>query len=272
MFQSSSAGAATPLVIAEIAGWINSSLGIFFPEQKYPILFHKLTKVCVSRGMTLEEIWQQVKAGGDASLVSELAAAVSTNHTSFFREDIWDYFSDTIIPSLPENDKWRIWSAAASAGHEAYTIAMVVSARLGADRAVSGAAILGTDISFKVLKEAERAIYTDEMVRHVPQEYRAASFEPAGPGMWKVKKHLCQMCLFRRLNLKVQPWPMKQKFHVIFCRNVLYYFDTKTRESVINGLYKYATDGGWLITSATETMRDINTSWVPVRPAVYRKK
>jgi len=262
---------AVPEITAEIATWINRTLGIFFPEKKYPILFHKLSRICVSRGMSLEEIWQEIKAGNDPKLLSEMAAAVSTNHTSFFREDIWDFFANTILPSLPSEEPWRIWSAAASSGHEGYTIAMVVWDFLGSARASETLGILGTDISFRVLMEAEQAVYTDDMLSHVPEKFRAASFEPAGRGLWRVKKHLRDICLFRRLNLKVRPWPMKQKFHVIFCRNVLYYFDRATREGVIEGLYQHAVDGAWLVTSATETMRDIRTGWKSVRPAVYRK-
>ncbi len=90
-------------------------------------------------------------------------------------------------------------------------------------------------------------------------------------GQYQVVPEIRRMCTFRRLNLKAAPYPFAKGFHVIFCRNILYYFDRPHQVQILEQLYDAAEPGGWLLTSVTETVRDLGTRWQPVMNAVYRR-
>jgi chemotaxis protein methyltransferase CheR len=205
-------------------------------------------------------------------LAGEVAREVSTNHSYFFREEkVLRFFRNRILPTLPAEDRWRFWSAACASGEEVYTLAIILAEVLGFVPAQNQAAILGTDIDHRMIGQAEQGMYGEQELEKIPKNLRKRYFRQADPGQWRVHPNLRQMCTFRRLNLMSGSWPFRHSFHVILCRNVLYYFDTEHQRDLAERLYDVTLPGGWLITSVTEPVQSLKTRWQPVASGAYRK-
>lgn len=253
--------------------WIGTHTGLHYPERKYCTLYHRLRKLCHELDIPdLKTLDQHLQQRDLPNLSIQLACAVSTNHTYYFREEeSMQFFQAQIIPSLPPNEPWRIWSAASSSGDEAYSLAIILAEALGLAEAQQNTAILGTDISYNVLEQAEYGICNEQRLDKVPKPLRDKYFRALGLGQWGVTPEIKQLCTFRQLNLMNYPWPFKQNFHVIFCRNVLYYFDRPKQIELVERLYDVTTPGGWLITSVTESLWNMNSRWQSVRTGIYHK-
>ncbi|MBK6686359.1 MAG: protein-glutamate O-methyltransferase CheR [Deltaproteobacteria bacterium] len=263
--------AANPELLAA-RDWISTHLGIHFPNEKLDILSSRLSSVVAKRGTpSVEVLMQEVHAGTPQARL-DLAQAVSTNHTFFFREQpTLDFFKKEIVAKTPNTAPMRIWSAASSSGEEAYTIAMIVSGIRGTTSLAPNVAILGTDISQRALAAAEAGEYDLSALERVPGDLRQRCIETVGPKRGKIVEGLRQACVFRRMNLATPQWPLKGGFNVVFCRNILYYFESRTQAAVVNHIYDLVVPGGWLITSVSETVRNLDTKWLPIEPGVYRR-
>jgi chemotaxis protein methyltransferase CheR len=148
----------------------------------------------------------------------------------------------------------------------------LISEALGLRSIQDKVAILGTDISQPMIEQAEHGVYDQYRLEQVPPPFLKRYFEPVGLGQWRVVPWLRQMCTFRRMNLQSPQWPFRYPFHVILCRNVLYYFDGPHQEQLLTSLYEAAAPGAWLLTSVTETLHSLNTPWEKIGPGVFRKK
>lgn len=266
--------------LRSIASWLKERTGLYYPDRKLDTLKHKLFKVCLDQRMTIEEIAAALSSRNGASvsqLALKVAAAASTNHTAFFREDVWGFFREVLAQTLKENSRVRIWSAAASSGEEAYTIAITAAELLGLESLQARVAVLGTDISFQVLKQAEDGVYPAERLEGMDPSLKRRYFSELSDsvvkGALRVREPLRRICLFRRMNLKKRPYPFKHRFHIVFCRNVLYYFTPTEREKIVNEIHRVTEDGGYLFVSVTECLTGMTTPWrrVPGRTGVYRK-
>lgn len=256
-------------VLQALRQWVKTHFGIVFTEDQHDLFRTRIEGFCRELGVGAEVVLART-ISGDRALMLRLAEAVSTNHTFFFREgEIFTHFSQEVLNGFTDGPL-RIWSAACSSGDEAYTLAMLCRERFGED-ARARVKILGTDISERQLRAAEQGFFPLHQLGQLPGDRLGRWFRPAGLGQYQVAEELRKMCTFRRLNLTQPPWPFEQKFHVIFLRNVLYYFEPPTRRRIIEACHEIAEPGAWLITSLTEPMLDLVTSWAPVRPAVYRK-
>jgi chemotaxis protein methyltransferase CheR len=142
---------------------------------------------------------------------------------------------------------------------------------LGGVRAQNQVSILGTDIDRAMIEQAERGIYSEQDLEKVPPRLQKRYFRRAGPDQWHVIPVLQQMCTFRRLNLTSSPWPFRNRFHVILCRNVLYYFDVEHQQDLVERLYDVTLPGGWLLTSVTESIQTLKTRWRTVTSGVHQK-
>ena len=260
--------------LESIRQWIFTHTGLHFGERKQYILYRRLQTLCWRQGIpTLEEMDRQLHGAGSSQLALDVACTISTNHTFFFREPmVLDYLRDVIIPQLPQDEMWRIWSAASSSGEEAYTLAMLLAEMLGVGQSQQRAAILGTDLSHPMVDQAEHGVYDQNRMDQVPPEFVKRYFEPVGLGQWRVSAGLRKMCTFRRINLQSADWPFKNPFHVILCRNVLYYFDSEHQERLVERLYDMAMPGGWLLTSVTETLHGLKTRWKKVSAGVFHRE
>jgi chemotaxis protein methyltransferase CheR len=256
-----------------IRSWLNARCGIHYAEKKKDLLSQRLARVLDQFELdNLDDLAFCVEMGQKEDIELAVVHAASTNHTFFFREpQVLNYFRDTILQLTAHQSELRIWSAAASSGDEAYTLAILAAEVLGREQAASHVSILATDISAPVIKQAESGVYSLHHFEHTPEHLLRSYFEPLPDGQFQVAPFLQKMCTFRRLNLKAQPFPFRRPFDVIFCRNVLYYFDRENQQRTIEALYDATEPGGWLLTSVTESVRDLKTRWCCIEGGVYRK-
>lgn len=250
----------------EIRRWVSARLGLQFDRQLQGFETRVLA-FCRGRRIAPEHLLDGLRSERP-SLVVGVAESLSTNHTAFFREpEAFDLFRDKIVATLPQSDTIRIWSAAASSGEEAYSIAFTMRDLLGAD-ARKRVRILGTDLSQRQIRCAEAARYPRFL--H-PSDGAFTSRFLVEDGDIVVPPEIRSMCVFRTLNLTRQPWPFAQRFHVIFLRNVLYYFDRDAQRRVLEACYDATVPGGWLVTSLTEPLIDLRTRWEHVCPGIQRR-
>lgn len=207
---------------------------------------------------------------------SALVNKLTTNYTFFMREvNHFNYFRDTILPYLVSTVKdrdLRIWSAGCSSGEEPYTLAMIMKEYFGKSAFYWNSKILATDISLQVLELAVKATYSDEQIKDLPGKWKMQYFESAENGGNRLVQSIREEVIFQKFNLMETHFPFKQKFHVIFCRNVMIYFDNETKRQLVNRLYDCTATGGYLIIGHSEAINRKETRYQPVMPAVYRKE
>lgn len=204
----------------------------------------------------------------------QLIDAVSTNVTHFFREDEHFAFLADITDSWVKAglDRLRIWSAACSTGEEPYSIAMTLDAAIGRRRVDTR--ILATDISTRVLAEAQAGRYPEARLSTVPDARRRTCFTRVsadGETMFEVKPELRSLVMFRRLNFKAMPYPIRGAFDVIFCRNAMIYFDRPQRERMVREFARLLKPGGYLLVGHAETLIGMSDSFRVVRPSIYER-
>ena len=195
--------------------------------------------------------------------------ALATNHTFFMREpDHFQFLRDQVLPALGTRDPIEVWSAACSTGEEVWTLAMVLNEALPRRRV----RITASDISNKALSFAQRAVYPVERCRGVPAAWLSRYFAAEGrpPVSYQIAPALLAQAVFRRLNL-IESYSWPHPFPIIFCRNVMIYFDGQTQERVIAGLTQHLEPGGYLFVGHAESLTRVSHALEYVKPAVYRK-
>ncbi len=208
--------------------------------------------------------------------IVELLNVISTNVTHFYRESAHFDFFDNAVKAWSEKGqtKFRFWSAACSSGEEPYTMAISFMQALRAVVSKCDMKILATDISTKVLEHARNGIYHKQQLEPVPQDLVKRYFQPMRkiePDAYKVKDILRSSISFKRLNLNEPPFPMKGPFDIIFCRNVMIYFDKQTKQRLVTNMLDLLKKGGYLIIAHAETLSGIAGKYEQVASAVYRK-
>lgn len=246
-------------------------------SQKKAMVEGRLRSFLPSRGYDkFSHYFQYLINDHTGNEASALVNRLTTNYTYFMREiKHFDYFRDTILPYLVATDKdrdLRIWSAGCSSGEEPYTLAMILNDYFGKSGLYWDKKILATDISLQVLEIALRATYSDEQIKDLPPRWKMQYFESVENGEKRLIQSIREEVIFRKFNLMETYFPFKQKFHVIFCRNVMIYFDNETKRQLINRLYDCTAPGGYLIIGHSESINRKETKYHSVMPAVYRKE
>jgi chemotaxis protein methyltransferase CheR len=249
---------------AGIAEVIETRVGIKLPPGKRTMVEGRLRKRVRALGLTgLGAYGAQLfdKGGLDGELV-HLIDCVTTNKTDFFREPShFEFLRDVAVPELarrqsPRPLSLKVWSAASSSGAEAYTAAMVLQDMINAGKHLRFS-ILGTDISTEMLEQARKAVYPCDFVVPVPapmqQRYLMRSRDPR-KDVVRVSPELRRQVHFERLNLMDENYPFDRDVDVIFCRNVLIYFDKPTQQRVLSRLISHLRPGGFLILGHSESM------------------
>jgi chemotaxis protein methyltransferase CheR len=197
---------------------------------------------------------------------------LTTNETYFFREPQHFEFLKTIVPTaVKQGQVYRVWSAAASIGAEAYTIAMILADKLGVDGPWE---ILGTDISNSVLAQARRGHYRMAEAEKIPREYlKKYCLKGKGTqdGTFIIDSRLRQHVNFEQLNLNVENMKKIGEFDVIFLRNVLIYFDIPTKQRVVANLIPCMKNGGYFIVGHAESLNGVTDALKSVVPTVYKR-
>ncbi len=204
-----------------------------------------------------------------------LLDAISTNVTSFFREpEHFDILAEKLEEWLEAGQRrFRLWSAACSSGEEPYSMAMKLQEAIAGYENVN-ARILATDISTKVLEKCAAGMYRDDKVEPVPRTLRLKYFdhERNGEGsVYKAREALRRPILFKRLNLSSPPFPMRGPMDVIFCRNVMIYFDNDVRRRLLAEAYRLLRPGGYLMVGHAESLTGMMSPFKSVRPSIYVK-
>jgi chemotaxis protein methyltransferase CheR len=224
---------------------------------------------------TFDEYYHHVLADKTGDALTGLIDSLTTNHTSFLREKAhFEFLSRAVVEEFRDIATLEVWCAASSSGEEPYTIAMCLSDTLKRAGARREFRILATDISTRVLGIAKRGVYPVERFNDLPDAWRKAFLlRGAGDckGMFKFKPEVMSRISFERLNL-IQPFPHRKLFNVIFCRNVMMYFDKATQENIVQRMSACLEPGGYLFVGHSESLTGVEHELKYVRPATYRKE
>lgn len=267
---------------ARLSEFVYGRIGITLPSAKKTMLQARLQKRL--RVLEMKNFREYVtflfSPEGAEREMGEFINAVTTNTTDFFREPHhFEYLASTALPMLERSrllrqDRVRVWSAACSSGQEPYTLAMLL-ADYAEDRPHLLWSVLGTDISTRVLEKAVKGVYRQEDAEPIPMEYKKKyllkSKDPS-KALVKIVPQLRESVEFRRLNLMDESYGIEDRFEVIFCRNVIIYFDKPTQAALLRHLVNYLVPGGYLFLGHSETLSGIPLPVDTVAATIYRKR
>jgi len=257
---------------------VSRHTGIALSDAKRDMVYSRLARRLRQLGLENFKAYCQLLEGDEAEAeLGHFTNAVTTNLTSFFREPHhFSYLGEQLLPELYRLNagerRLRIWSAGCSTGEEPYSIAMTVRENMpsGQDWDIR---ILATDLDTNVLASAERGIYTEERLQNMPQGRRRRWFHRGrgdNLGLLSAKPELREMITFRQLNL-MGDWPMKGPFDIIFCRNVVIYFDKPTQSVLMERYAELMADHGHLFLGHSETLYRVTERFKLIGQTIYGK-
>ena len=262
-----------------VASLLYSRFGIQLGKQKRVLVAGRLTKRVRTLGLkSFPEYFDFLRADGSGNELSEFINRLTTNHSFFYREkDHYEFLRLNVFPTIKkklEHDpryQTRMWSAGCAAGEEVYTLAIVLRDFFGPaiDRADFG--LLATDISLAALKLAQEGKYAAQKISELPPAMRSTNFHEVGPDLFEVAPEIKRMVLFKRLNLMAETYPLKNSFDVIFCRNVMIYFDQASRSQLVHAFFQYVKPGGYLFIGHSESIARADCPFDYVQPAIYKR-
>jgi chemotaxis protein methyltransferase CheR len=259
-----------------IAALIKAQCGISLKDEKKSLVNSRLQKLLLDKAFSsFSEYYQFLLVDRTGAAMNELVNSITTNHTFFMRESAhFDYFKKTVLPYLKKtitDRDMRIWCAASSTGEEAYTLAMVIDEYLMSEKLWWDTKVLATDISTEVLDTAKAGIYKKANLATMPKQWILNYFLPCDDENLKISEKIKNEVIFRRFNLIQDVFPFKRKFHTIFCRNVMIYFDGDTQRQLIEKFYDSLEYGGYIFIGHTEAIRYEQSKFKYMGPSVYRK-
>lgn len=246
-------------------------------SQKRVLVGGRLENYLVRNGYaSYDEYMAKVESNPNSTEATDIVNVLTTNHTYFMREkEHFDYMMRVALPwakAKAERDKdLRIWCGASSTGEEPYTLAMVILDFFGIEHKAWDTRVLATDISMKVLEHATRGIYLKEEIDPLPPRWKQRYFKKIDQEEYRVKDELKKEVIFRQFNL-MNNFPFKRKFHIVFLRNVMIYFEDSTKYQLIKKVYDYMEPGGYLFIGTTESLDRHKTQFQYVQPSIYRKQ
>ncbi|HET9717184.1 MAG TPA: protein-glutamate O-methyltransferase CheR [Pseudolabrys sp.] len=242
--------------------------GLVLAVEKQYLAESRLLPIARKHGMgSLAQLIGQLRNKPPASLSAQVVEAMTTNETFFFRDKIpFDHFRDTIMPALlaarARERRIRIWCTAASTGQEPYSLAMLLRG-MGAAAAGFRIDIVATDLATEVLEKAKLGIYSQfEVQRGLPVNLLVKFFDQQGDA-WQLARELRDMVQFRPLNL-MNDFSALGTFDVVFCRNVLIYFDQACKTGVLERIARQMPDDGYLVLGAAETVIGLTDAFKPL--------
>jgi chemotaxis protein methyltransferase CheR len=261
----------------KLSKYIKTNYGINLREEKKTMLIGRLRNVLQQNNFNkFSEYYDYIVSDKSGAAATTLINRISTNHTYFMREaEHFYFFQNTVLPYLKDkvnNRDLRIWSAGCSTGEEPYTLAMIIEEFFGTEKSQWDTRILATDISDKVLDTAKEGVYDNERITTLPSKWKLKYFKQVDGKSSAIIDRMRNEVIFRRLNLMDEKFPFKNKFHVIFCRNVMIYFDAQTKKKLIDKFYDLLEYGGYLFIGHSESISRSETRYKYIKPAVYRKE
>lgn len=261
-----------------IRKFVTAQTGIVLTDAKKDMVYSRLSRRVRSQFDGSFDAFCQAVDDGVKAEQEFLVNAITTNLTAFFRENHhFEYLRDRLIPDLlrqkQQSRKIRIWSAGCSSGEEPYSLAITLSEAIP-DIDSWDIKILATDLDANVLEQARQGIYTWERIKDLDEVRQKRWFrlgKDNNAGLVKVKSSLQQLIVFKRLNL-LHEWPMKGPFDVIFCRNVVIYFDKPTQAALFERYANILTPGGHLFIGHSESLYKVSDRFSGLGHTVYRQQ
>ena len=262
-----------------ICQYVYDFAGIVLNASKKEMVYRRLTRIIRERKISsFTEYCDLLKAEPEKEK-DFFINAITTNLTSFFREQHhFDYMVKHELPKLIKNSltnhkRLRIWSSASSTGEEPYSIAITLLETMKGSLGQWDAKILATDIDSNVLAAGKNGVYDERRIEDIPKKFKEKYFHKGvGVNKSKVKvdKELSKLITFKQLNL-LHDWPMKGPFDIIFCRNVIIYFDKETQQELFARYYEMLTPGGLLILGHSENLGPYQAHFDNVGRTIFRK-
>jgi len=258
-----------------LRGIVYRETGIRLSDLKKSLLQSRILRRLRSLGLASYSDYTRYINENYDSEIMEFINAVTTNKTEFFRENQhFEFLHEVALPELEQKERKhiRIWSAGCSTGEEPYSMAITLNEYFGSH--IPDVKILATDIDTQVLEKGLNGIYTEEQLVDVDRSYITRYFESVvidGHKKLRAKDALRDLIVFKRLNLLDETFPMKGKFDVIFCRNVVIYFDKPTQKKLFQKFFHYLSDDGYLCVGHSENLSGLSESFQHIGKTVYRK-
>ena len=258
-----------------LTNFVKTKYGIDLTKKRV-LIESRLTPELHRRGFDSFQQYMDVvfqdKAGNE---IITLLNKLTTNLSYFMREnEHFNYLLQHVLPYLEKtrtNHVVRIWSAGCSTGQEAYNTAMVIDEYFGPRKSSWDTTILATDISMQVLTKAQKGIYTAEELKDLPARWRMKYLVPLSDGRFQICEKLRKEVIFRPGNL-MEPFHFKKPFDLIFCRNVMIYFDAQTKMELVNKFFDWTADGGYLFIGHSESISGTGSHYTYVQPAIYQRR
>jgi len=246
------------------------TFGLDLKSGKEELVSARLRRLVRSGGFrSFQAYCRHVLEDTTGAALALMIDALATNHTAFMREpDHFDFLRQKVLPALASRSSVEIWSAACSTGEEVWTLACILNEALP-NRNIR---LVATDISNKALRFAERGSYPAERCQGMAPAWLSRYFtlEAGTPKSYRISPAIRAQASFHRINL-VEPLSWQKQFPVIFCRNVMIYFDRQTQERVVRQLAACLEPGGYLFVGHAESLTRVSHALEYVKPAVYRK-
>lgn len=258
-----------------LTNFIKTKFGIDL-TQKRQLITSRMSSTIMTQGYhDFSSYVDHILSSATQDDIETLLNKLTTNYTYFMREQAhYDFLQNTILPEIvrrhARDHTLSIWSAGCSSGEEPYNISMILLDYLGANASSWDTRVLATDISQNVLATAQKGIY--ELPPDFPSNWRQKYFvkEPTRSSLYKVAPIIRKNVIFRTFNL-MDPIQFRLKFDLIFCRNVMIYFDQPTKDALIQRFYNATVPGGYLLIGHSETVNKDTSPYRYLQPATYRK-
>jgi chemotaxis protein methyltransferase CheR len=264
-----------PQVFEKFRAIIYKESGIVIAPEKLPLLSNRINKRLSQLGIKSEaEYLHIIETQLDGNELVQLIDVVSTNVTHFYRESGHFSVYRDYLASLARTSQRtiKVWCAAASSGEEPYTLGFEAASAL--ENTNVEYRILATDICTKVLNFAVQRTYSDNAAQSIPTDIRTKYLVPHiqnGARVWVVSDEISKQLLFKRMNLVSYPYPVHGPIDVIFCRNVMIYFDTSTRAKIVKEFWRILRPGGLLFLSYSENLLGVDHSYEKISGSIFRK-
>lgn len=252
--------------------------GVNLTDKKKALVKGRLNSMLKTNGIgSFGAYYDRVVKDPTGRGLLELIDRLSTNHSFFFREQAhFGFLKEVVLPEVcskleAEGSRdLRIWSAGCAAGEEAYTLAMVLHDYFGPNIGAWDAGVLGTDISVSSLETAAGGVYQSAKLGAIPGRYKPF-VRKSGDDEFAMDERLKKLITFRRLNLMRDEYPFKGRFQIVFCRNVMIYFDKETKDRLIARIRRYLKKDGYLFIGHSETLGRNPKGYRYIMPTVYQR-
>jgi chemotaxis protein methyltransferase CheR len=243
-------------------------------DKKHELIKARLSKRLRTLGLSdFKEYIEYLEQDSTKSELNIMIDGLTTNKTSFFREpQHFDFLQQRIVPTFKDKKKVRFWSAGCSSGEEPYSLAILLSESIP-DIHLKDVQILASDISSTILTKARNAHYDADYINDIPKEIVKKYFVQESnlkTNDYTLRNNIKSLIKFAKLNL-MDSWPLKGPFDVIFCRNVMIYYDLPTRKKLVSRFWELLKEGGFFFIGHSESLTSTSTQFKYIQPAVYQK-